>query len=140
MFFVVQAFPNDSQADKVVVLGLYKKHGAAIKSLSEPSGKHIELARLYPDAKFVVRRVVGERSSVRNTYTSDNLPDYYSTQGHAPADGAAKRKGKIGARSFGSKRWDGFDRQRSKVSHETLASNATIRKFPVDESYRSYGR
>lgn len=138
MFFIVQCHPNDG-SETVTLSKAYAKHGKAIGSLANPSGEHIELSRKHPDAVFVIRRVKDGKSSVRNSYPAHALPKPVKKHGHAPRDTKASRRGKIAARTFSDKRWDGNDSMRGRNSWETIASASALRKFPIDESYRRYG-
>jgi hypothetical protein len=132
MFFVVQCYPNRKVGDTVepVTLGNYATHAGAVRSLTRESGDHVRLAREYPNATFVVRRIRDGRSSVRNTYLASGLPCKLSKFGTMPSDTTGRKKGKIRSRSFGIRRGD-VDRDR-RYSFEDIAASATIKKHPID--------
>jgi hypothetical protein len=136
--WIVQCYPNHGSLP-IVTLKTCKRRQTAIGTLSAGTGKHIELARMYPDATFVIRRVRNGISSVRNTYRHGRFPAPYDSNGSAPRDGKNARRGKIAARSFSAHRFDGFDSYRTgKQSMEELPAAATSRKFPICETRRSY--
>lgn len=142
-FFVVQVYPNRAgmRDTERLTLGTYSTHKGAIVSLTKASGKHLQIARECPNAVFVVRRIskVG-KSSVRNTYTSSSLPQPISKHGAMASDSSGRKKGKIRARSFGTRRGDAYNGERLMASVENLAAFAVASKHPISHERQAFLR